>query len=195
MPRIHWNNVRFLATVTTMRDFPRPGMPHVAVVGRSNVGKSSLLNALFGRKNLARVSKQPGRTRQLYLYVVDERWLIVDLPGYGFARVAKREQARWGKLMTAYLRHESRPDLVVLLLDIRHGPTRSDLQIVEFLNAEGLRWLPVATKMDKLSGNQRHRRLREMTEALGGMLAPLPTSAHSGRGVAQLRERIEAELA
>lgn len=195
MSPIRWHNTRFLTSVADARAFPDIALPQVAVVGRSNVGKSSLLNALFGRKGLARVSKRPGHTRRLNLFVVDERMLLVDLPGYGFSRAGKHEQARWAMLIEAYLQHKRRPHLVLLLLDVRHGPTAADLQLVAWLNAHGLRWLPVATKVDKLSGNLRVKRLREMRTALGGLLAPLPTSTHSGFGIEQLRACIERELA
>lgn len=194
MPRIRWNNTRFLTTVTDAHAFPATALPQVAVAGHSNVGKSSLLNAMFERKKLARVSKQPGHTRQLNLFTVDDRLLIVDLPGYGFARASKREQARWASLIEAYLQHEHGPNLLLLLMDIRHGPSSADLQLIAWLNAKGVRWLPVATKVDKLSGNARSRRLREMTQVMGGMLAPLATSSTDKRGIDELRELILNEL-
>ncbi len=190
-----WEHTVFVQSVAEARRFPTLDMPQVAVAGHSNVGKSSLLNALFGRRGLARTSKSPGRTRLLNLFAVDERLLVVDLPGYGFARASRREQARWSRLIEEYLTSKPGADLVLALMDIRHGPKALDLQLIEWLNARGLRWLPVATKADKLSGNARARRLKEMTRALGGMLAPLPASAHDGRGIDVLRELVERELA
>jgi len=189
-----WENTYFVQSVADMRRFPAFDLPQVAVAGHSNVGKSSLLNALFGRKGLVKTSKAPGCTRLLNLFNVDEALLVVDLPGYGFARAAKKEQAVWRRLIERYLQSPDGPQLVLALLDIRHGPKAADLQLIEWLNAAGLRWLPVATKADKLSGNARAQRLREMTQALGGMLSPLATSAADKRGVTELRERVEREL-
>ncbi len=193
--QIQWASARFVQSVADPRQFPELPLPQVAVAGHSNVGKSSLLNALFGRKRLVKTSKQPGCTRLLNLFEVDAHLLIVDLPGYGFARAAKREQARWAGLIEGYLKHSPGPALVLVLLDIRHGPKTSDLQLIEWLNAAGLRWQPVATKADKLSGNARSKRLQEMTRALGGWLAPLPTSSLNGHGIDRLRELILAEVA
>jgi len=192
---LRWSNCRFVQSVADARRFPAHGLPEIAVAGHSNVGKSSLLNALFGRKNLVKTSKSPGCTRLLNLFEVDERLLIVDLPGYGFARAPKKEQQRWATLIEGYLRHSGALSLVLMLLDIRHGPKPDDLQLIDWLNAEGVRWLPVATKADKLSGNARAKRLHEMTAALGGMLTPLPTSAAKGEGIDQLRAALLKELA
>lgn len=191
---LRWTNCRFVQSVADPRQFPAHDLPEMAVAGHSNVGKSSLLNALFGRKNLVKTSKQPGCTRLLNLFDVDGRLLLVDLPGYGFARASKKEKRRWATLIEDYLRHSRTLSLVLVLLDIRHGPKPDDLQLIEWLNAEGIRWLPVATKADKLSGNARTKRLREMTGALGGMLPPLPTSASKGEGLDALRRLLSREL-
>jgi GTP-binding protein len=191
---IRWPETRFMQSVADVRRFPLFAVPQLAVAGHSNVGKSSLLNALFGRKGLVKTSKSPGCTRLLNLFDVDGKLLVVDLPGYGFARAAKREQAKWAQLIESYLQGGLVPQLVLVLLDIRHGPKDSDLQLIDWLNAHGIRWLPVATKADKLSGNARAKRLREMAEAMGGMLAPLPTSSHDGRGINELRGVIVREL-
>lgn len=192
--RVIWENTSFVQSVADDRQFPTIDLPQVAVAGHSNVGKSSLLNALFGRKGMVKTSKAPGCTRLLNLFDVDGRMLLVDLPGYGFARASKGDQAQWQKLIEHYLSGESRPKLVLALMDIRHGPKDSDLQLVEWLNERGLRWLPVATKADKLAGNERSKRLREMTQAMGGMLSPLPTSTLNRRGVDELRALLEKEL-
>jgi GTP-binding protein len=191
---IRWQNTRFVQSVASPIQFPVTHLPQVAVAGHSNVGKSSLLNALFGRRNLVKTSKSPGCTRLLNLFDVDDKILIVDLPGYGFARAPKKEQARWAALIEGYLTHPPGPGLVLMLLDIRHGPKDSDLQLIDWLNAEGLRWQPVATKSDKLTGNKRTRRLYEMKQALGGLLAPMPASALDNRGIEALRDLIAAEL-
>jgi GTP-binding protein len=192
--KIHWPQTQFAQSVADVRAFPPTELPSMAVAGHSNVGKSSLLNALFGRKGLVKTSKSPGCTRLLNLFDVDGRLRVVDLPGYGFARAPKGEKTRWARLIDEYLQGEQAPMLVLVLLDIRHGPKDSDLQMIDWLNVHGIRWLPVATKADKLSGNARGKRLQEMTEAMGGMLVPLPTSAHDGRGIAELRQAIVEEI-
>jgi len=191
---IHWESTHFVQSVADARQFPDIALPQVAIAGHSNVGKSTLLNVLFGRKGLVKTSKAPGCTRLLNLFEVDEQLLVVDLPGYGFARASKKEQARWSNLIEHYLMAEPGPKLVLMLLDIRHGPKDSDLRLIEWLNAQGIRWQPIATKADKLSGNSRGKRLREMTDALGGMLAPMPTSSLNKRGVEDLRELLEREM-
>lgn len=192
--KIRWSETHFVQSVSGMSHFPPVGLSQIAVAGHSNVGKSSLLNALFGRKGMVKTSKTPGCTRLLNLFEVDATLLVVDLPGYGFARAPKSEQNKWARLIEGYLDGSASLRLVLVLLDIRHGPKGSDLQLIEWLNTRGIRWLPVATKADKLSGNDRSKRLREMTLAMGGMLAPLPTSASNGMGIVRLREAIEREM-
>jgi len=191
-PRIHWPNTYFMQSVADSSQFPEIDLPQIAVAGHSNVGKSSLMNALFGRKGLVKTSKNPGCTRLLNLFEVDSELLVVDLPGYGYARAPKKEQQRWINMIEGYLIHADLK-LVLLLLDIRHGPKDSDLQLIEWLNEGGIRWLPVATKADKLSGNQRVKRLKAMTQAMGGMLSPMPTSSFKGAGIDKLRAAIVQE--
>ncbi len=191
---IRWENTQFVQSVADISQFPDIDLPQVAIAGHSNVGKSSLLNALFGRKGLVKTSKAPGCTRLLNLFSVDDAMLVVDLPGYGFARAAKKEQAQWRALIEHYLAGEHAPRLILSLMDIRHGPKDSDLRLIEWLNDRGLRWLPVATKADKLSGNARGKRLQEMTQALGGMLSPLSTSCLNKRGIDDLRDMLQKEM-
>ena len=192
--KIHWPNTHFIQSVSDTRQFPDIDMPSIAIAGHSNVGKSSLLNALFDRKGMVKTSKNPGCTRLLNLFSVDEQMLIVDLPGYGYARAPKGEKRQWAKLIELYLRGGNAPALVLLLLDIRHGPKDSDLQLIEWLNEVGTRWIPVATKADKLTGNKRTRRLQEMCDAMGGLLKPHPTSSSNHRGIEELRVLIAKEL-
>lgn len=190
--RINWPNTQFVQSVADASQFPTIELPQIAVAGHSNVGKSSLLNTLFGRKGLVKTSKNPGCTRLLNLFEVDAQLLVVDLPGYGYARAPKSEKNRWARLIDDYFSHSRELKLVLLLLDIRHGPKDSDLQLVECLNEAGLRWIPVATKTDKLSGNARAKRLKEMKHAI--MLAPIPTSSLKAMGIEQLRSVITEEL-
>jgi len=191
---IRWPNTHFIQSVADTREFPAINLPQIAVAGHSNVGKSSLLNALFDRKGLVKVSKKPGCTRLLNLFDLDGQVLIVDLPGYGYARAPKAEKRKWRQLIELYLQSPSVAQLVLVLLDIRHGPKDSDLQLIEWLNEYGIRWIPVATKADKLTGNKRAARLKEMTEAMGGLLKPVPTSSLGGRGIKELRELLIKEL-
>ncbi len=186
---IRWPNARFVVSVADPARFPAADLPHVAVAGHSNVGKSSLLNALFGRRNLVKTSKSPGCTRLINVFEVDGRFRVVDLPGYGFARAGKQARRQWAELIEGYLTGPMGPDLVLVLLDIRHGPKPADLQLVEWLDAHGLIWEPVATKADKLSGNRRAVRLREMARDLGGR-KPLATSSQDGRGIEELRRML-----
>ncbi|RLL50080.1 YihA family ribosome biogenesis GTP-binding protein [Mariprofundus sp. EBB-1] len=193
LPTIHWPNTHFMQSVADPTQFPDIELPQIAVAGHSNVGKSSLMNALFGRNGLVKTSKSPGCTRLLNLFDVDDQLLVVDLPGYGYARAPKKEQKRWINMIESYLVNADLK-LVLLLLDIRHGPKDSDLQLIEWLNEGGIRWLPVATKADKLSGNKRSIRLKEMTEAMGGLLSPMPTSSFKGMGIDKLRKVIQQEM-
>ncbi|MDX8390497.1 MAG: ribosome biogenesis GTP-binding protein YihA/YsxC [Mariprofundaceae bacterium] len=191
---IHWSQTTFIQSVADATQFPPYDLPNIAIAGHSNVGKSSLLNALFARRGLVKTSKKPGCTRLLNLFEVDEKLLVVDLPGYGFARAPKSEQKQWARLIESYLRSPVVAQLVLLLLDIRHGPKPSDLQLITWLNAEGIRWVPIATKADKLTGNDRSKRLKEMCAAMGGMLQPLATSTLNNRGIEELRQLIVDEL-
>lgn len=170
-------------------------LPQVAIAGRSNVGKSSLLNRLVGRKRLARISKRPGKTREINLYLVDDRFYLVDLPGYGFARVSSEVRQRWGPLIEAYL--GTSPGLlgIVLLLDARRGPSADDRQMLDYLARLGLPTLYVLTKGDKLNRAERRRTVKRVREALEAAEDQvLLTSAKTGAGVDELRRSIAALL-
>ncbi|MDX8397947.1 MAG: ribosome biogenesis GTP-binding protein YihA/YsxC [Mariprofundaceae bacterium] len=192
--QIHWPHTIFIQSVADTTQFPAFDLPHIAIAGHSNVGKSTLLNALFDRKNMVKTSKKPGCTRLLNLFEVDQKLMVIDLPGYGYARAPKGEKKQWAKLIEQYLRGSVAPQLVLVLLDIRHGPKDSDLLMIEWLNEANIRWIPVATKADKLSGNHRSKRLQEMCAAMGGVRKPLATSSSQGRGIETLRELIITEL-
>lgn len=174
---------------------PEPNLPEVAFAGRSNVGKSSLLNRLVRRKAFARVSKTPGRTREINFFKVNGAFVLADLPGYGYARVSKTRVADWGVLMEAYLR--SSPNLrgVIQLLDARHDPTPDDRQMLDFLADVGVPTLFVATKTDKLSRNAVDRRMGEMAELLGVDEDQIMAfSAQTGAGRDELAEAMMALL-
>jgi len=162
---------------------PAPSLPEIAFAGRSNVGKSSLLNALVRRKAVARVSRTPGRTREINFFEVNGEFVLVDLPGYGYARVSKAERAAWRPLIEAYLRDTPTLRGLVLLLDVRRDPTPEDEQMLAFLAERGLPVLIVLTKIDKLSPSAAAERIAEVTTSLG--LAPeqvVPFSAVTGAG-------------
>ncbi len=175
---------------------PPAGMPEVAFSGRSNVGKSSLLNMLVRRKAFARVSKTPGRTREINFFSVNKSFVLVDLPGYGFARVSKERKGEWGRLIESYLRNN--PDLrgVVQLLDARHDPTAEDRGMFALLGDIGLPTLVVVTKIDKLSSRERAPRMAALARASGvdedQMIA---CSAETGEGRDDLAASLVALLA
>jgi GTP-binding protein len=169
-------SAEFGKTATRPVEWPRGPAPEVAFVGRSNVGKSSMLNALARRKGLARVSNTPGRTRALQFFEVEvqasgaERVLrmrLADLPGYGYAKVSKGERDRWAGMIEAYLRERRDLRAVVLIVDARHPPQPSDLEALAFLRASGREVVVAATKMDKLSRNARTGALRTAARDLG----------------------------
>ena len=191
---VRWPNTQFKLSVADAAQFPETHLPQIAVAGHSNVGKSSLLNTLFNRKGLVKTSKNPGCTRLLNLFEVDEKLLVVDLPGYGYARAPKSEKHKWANLIESYLKSPKVAQLVLVLLDFRHGPKDSDLQLIEWLNESGIRWQPVATKSDKLGGNAKRKRQQEMCDALGGVLKPILTSSLKAEGMGELRKIIIDEV-
>jgi len=184
-------DARFAGTAVDAKGAPAAGPPEVAWVGRSNVGKSSMINALVGRRKLVRVSHTPGRTRTLNFFDVllevegaRRPVRFVDLPGYGFAKVSKDERAKWKEMVTKYLANRSALRAVVSILDAEVGPTPDDKQALDYLEAVAPRILVVATKVDRLSKSRRHPRLLEIAGQLGvpgG--AVLPFSAHEGIGL------------
>lgn len=134
--------------------YPPVGLPEIAFAGRSNVGKSSLLNLLTGRKSLARVSGSPGKTRTINFYKVNDEFRIVDLPGYGYAKISKSVSENWGEMMETYLSNREGLKKVIQLVDVRHAPSAQDVQMYEYLKYYGLDGIVVATKADKVSRNE-----------------------------------------
>lgn len=189
--------VEFLKSVMRADQFPRDGRPEVAFVGRSNVGKSSLLNALCGQKRLAKTSARPGKTQTLNFFDVDGRYYFVDLPGYGYAAVPVTLKEAWGRVMTAYLRNRGPLKLVVLLLDARHPPSERDLDMLDLLEDARRPTLIVATKIDKLKRSERSKSLARIRDACGldAEAALVPFSAVTGEGRQDLWEVIEETCA
>ncbi|ACY49374.1 ribosome biogenesis GTP-binding protein YihA/YsxC [Rhodothermus marinus] len=185
---------RFFRSVTRWEDLPDDGLPEVAFAGRSNVGKSSLLNALLRAPGLARTSSTPGKTRQLNFYRVNEQLYFVDLPGYGYARTSQEERRLWGRLITRYLQERPTLALVVHLIDSRHPPTPLDEAMMDLMRGQHVPYLIALTKADKVSGNRRAQAVREVERALQAraMEVPIiPTSAHTGLGLRDLWRWIE----
>nr|WP_298874403.1 ribosome biogenesis GTP-binding protein YihA/YsxC [uncultured Mogibacterium sp.] len=161
------NKSELEAVAVKATQYPEPGVPEIAFAGRSNVGKSSLLNLLTRRKNLARVSGSPGKTRTINFYRVNDEFRIVDLPGYGYARVSRSESEKWGAMMESYLENREGLLKVIQLVDIRHKPSAQDVQMYEYLKYYNLDGIVVATKADKVSSNQRSKNISEIRKTLG----------------------------
>jgi GTP-binding protein len=190
--------VRFLMGAVRIDDMPAADLPEVAFAGRSNVGKSSLINALVGQKRLARASNEPGRTREVNLFVLDERLRLADLPGYGWARASKGTKARFQNLGRAYLR--GRPNLarVYLLIDARHGLKATDTEALDALDQAAVSYQIVLTKADKLKAADVGPMVAATAKAVSRRPAAFPrvlaTSAESGFGIAELRAAIAATV-
>jgi len=186
--------LRFLGPMATVDGWrPEITLPEIAFSGRSNVGKSSLLNRLVRRKAFARVSRTPGRTREINFFEVNRRFVLADLPGYGYARISKDRRAEWRPLIEAYLRTSQNLRGVVQLIDVRREPSDDDLQMLEFLGEVGTPTIVAITKTDKLSRAAAATRVRELTESLG--LDPdqvIPFSAQTGLGRDELASAIVA---
>jgi GTP-binding protein len=186
--------VSFRGSALKRSDRPQEWFPHVAVAGRSNVGKSSLLNWLLGR-SLARVAKAPGKTWMLNFYLINRSFFLVDLPGYGFAKVGRELREEWGRELGRYLADDDRLAGVMTLVDIRHGPTPLDLDLQELLVGHGRERLVVLTKADKVGRGHRAEMQREVQLALGLPRPPMAVSVTTGEGRAELLGRMDELLA
>ena len=186
----------FLLSVTNMNQVPESELVEVAFAGRSNVGKSTLINALTGRKTLARTSNTPGRTRQVNFFDLAGQLMLVDLPGYGYARAPKTEIAEWTTLIEDYLRGRSQLRRVCLLVDARHGPKETDRQAMALLDQSAVPYQIVLTKCDKLKGGGLQARLGEVINELSKHTAAHPnvlaTSSRKGNGISELQAHLAA---
>ena len=183
----------FVCSFVDIKNLPEDNLPEIALVGRSNVGKSSLINKVVNRKNLAKSSSTPGKTRMLNYYIMNDEWYMVDLPGYGFAKVSKVEREKWGKMVESYLSSRQQLRGVVQLLDIRHPPSQNDILMKEWLEHYERPILMVATKADKVSRNEKQKNMAVIrkTLQLRPDQKPILFSAQSGEGV----EEVKAALA
>lgn len=181
-------------TAAWKKQFPEVLAVDIVLAGRSNVGKSSLINRLINRKNLARTSSQPGKTRTINFYRIDDGWFFVDLPGYGYAKVSKSERDAFEKMVEEYLSAD-RPRVFWQIVDLRHPPTALDKQMNQFLRAKGLPYMVVATKADKLSNNEIGKNKAVIKRELDLKEEDLVIfSAQSGRGKEDLLKKIEGLL-
>ncbi len=155
-----FSKVEFLLSVHNLKQLPPLELPEIAFAGRSNVGKSSLINTLTGRKNLVKVSARPGKTQGLNFFRVGEHFFLVDLPGYGFAKVPRVMQNNWQSLISSYLEQRETLKCVVVIMDIRHEPKIQDTQLIQWLKQNSIPCLPVYTKIDKVSGSIREKNAR-----------------------------------
>lgn len=184
--------VTYELTAFKPEQYPNHGLPEIAFVGRSNVGKSSMINVLVNRKNLARQSATPGKTRGLNFYRIDHRLYFVDLPGYGYARVSKAEKVFWGRMIETYLNTRNQLSLIIMLVDIRHTPSADDQTMYQWLFERKKPNLVVATKSDKISRGQVSKRLQDIRATLGmNQVEPIiPFSAQTKQGREEIWNRI-----
>ena len=178
------HNAEFVRSVTSVADCPKDGLPQIAFAGKSNVGKSSVINKLLLRKNFARVGEAPGKTTHINFFRIDEAMYLVDLPGYGYAKVSKTERDRWGKLMEKYFAAEDTIDYGVMIVDARHKPTANDVIMADYFKASGKPFVVVANKMDKLKKSEIEPNLACIRETLTlpETVELIPFSAENGLG-------------
>lgn len=190
-----YEKAEFKSAYGTFEQLPQSDLPEIAFAGRSNVGKSSLLNKLFMRKNLARVSSVPGKTITINFYGVDGV-NFVDLPGYGYAKVSRSEKQRWAKMMEGYFNSDRNIKLVVQLVDMRHPPTADDIMMMEFLESTGIDFIVVMTKSDKLNKGDYKKRLEKSKEEMSFIDSEyiIPFSAQTGENIEKIKAIIESQL-
>jgi GTP-binding protein len=191
----NFTDVSFLISVFDLKQLPIPDMPEIAFAGRSNVGKSSLINRLIKRKNLVKTSGKPGKTQSLNFFLLDNSLYLVDLPGYGYAKVSKKMQASWQTLITGYLESRENLKCVIVIVDLRHAMKIVDLQLVDWLRSRGVPFLLVYTKADKLSANQRSKNGAILDAGFGVLTSErLLFSAKTGMGRDSLIQSLDSFL-
>ncbi len=185
---INWNKAEFVRSAVKPADFPRDGLPQIVFSGRSNVGKSSVINRLLNRKNFARVGAAPGKTTHINYFRIDEKLYFVDLPGYGYAKVSQAERQRWGKLIEAWFADSSLMALGVMLVDLRHKPTADDVTMGQWYAASGKPYVVVANKLDKVKKSELAGNLQLIRDTLElpETVKVIPFSAEKGDGTQEL---------
>ena len=185
---VNWNMAEFIRSAAKSADFPCDGLPQIVFAGRSNVGKSSAINRLLNRKNFARVGSAPGKTTHINYFLIDKKLYLVDLPGYGYAKVSKAEKERWADLVEGYFAQNRRVAIVFQLVDFRRDPTEDDFDMIRFLRESGFSFVVVCTKCDKLNKTETAVQLERYREIFSEAEIPfLPFSAVSGEGAEELR--------
>ena len=190
---MNFHNVEFLISAASTKDFPANRLPEIAFAGKSNVGKSSVINRILNRKNFARVGEKPGKTIHVNYFVIDKKCYLVDLPGYGFAKVSQAEKDRWGKLMESYFAAE-RITLGVMIVDARHAPTNNDITMARWFLESGCPFVVLANKLDKVKPSQLTGNLQTIREdlELPKECVLIPFSAEKGTGKDELIKHILA---
>lgn len=171
--RINFNNAEFKLSVVSQKQYPEDGLPEIVLVGKSNIGKSSFINALTNRKNLARTSSQPGKTRQINFYNIDNLFYLVDLPGYGYSKMSKEESINTGKFIEEYLINRQNIILIIMLVDIRHKPTEDDMHMYNYILNQNLPFIIVCNKVDKVAKTKVDIYVNKVKENLGISYSPI----------------------
>lgn len=174
----------FLISAVKKEQYPNTGVPEIAFAGKSNVGKSSMINALVNRRNLAKTSSQPGKTQTLNFYNINDEFNFVDLPGYGYAKVSKAEQAKWADMIETYLHGRKELKEVILLVDMRHEPGKNDLMMYDWIRSFGFTGYIIATKTDKLSRSQQIKSMDVIKKTMQvkdtGLIYPFSSTSKQG---------------
>ncbi len=190
------NQAELVISAVSKKQYPTEPLPEIALAGRSNVGKSSFINKIIQRKALARTSSKPGKTQTLNFYKINDAYYFVDVPGYGYAKVSKKEREKWGKMMEEYFAERENLNMAVLIIDIRHDPTNDDVMMYDFLKHFDLPITVIATKLDKIKRGQRAKHLQRIIEVLEleEEDTVIPFSAETGEGKDDAWKAIYAHL-
>lgn len=184
---------KFIAAAQSPESFPKDARPEIVFIGRSNVGKSSLINSLLGVKGLARTSSTPGRTQSINFFLINDKFYFVDIPGYGYAKTSKENRRAWGNLIEKYLAEREQLVLSILIVDARHEPSPLDLQMKSWLQHSGIPYLVVSTKVDKLSSNER-RKSHQRAEKVLDTERVIPYSSLTREGAIPIWDEIRASI-
>ncbi len=188
-----FRKAEFMISAVKPQQYPEGTRPELAVSGRSNVGKSSLINKLVNRKGLAKVGKTPGKTQTINFFNINDEWYLVDLPGYGYAKVSQETRMQWGKMMQTYFRLRENLKGVIQLVDIRHQPTEEDRMMLEMLKVNNIPVLVVATKADKIARGQRPKYLKIIAESfkMSDWKTIIPFSSEDATGLQELNQAMD----